>query len=262
VSEKESAQSLEERWSRIMESRNVEELTEFLSAHSNLPGPRANLTLAYKAAELILRDWDGHETLLRKILDRWANSANEYLLVCRNMTLGYVLSAHDDEAYEGALHRQNFHPMWRAREAVTLGLQKTLSVRPDYTLGLLEKWNRSGETLILRNTLMVLADPPNLKYNERTRESLRTYIFRAMDTVKHASPEARGDDYKLLKKSLGFVPSVAAVYDKRIVEDLESWAQAGLKEWNGIIRSNLGKSRFMKAYPAATDRIRAALDPP
>lgn len=255
MSEKASAQILEEKWPSL-EPLSIEDFTEFISKHSNLPGPRANLTLAYKSAELILRDWRVNETQLRKLLDLWAHSLDEYLLLCRNIALGYILSAHNDEVYEEVLYRQNFHPMWRAREAVTLGLQKTLSSRPDYTLNLLKKWNKSGNTLILRNTLMVLADPPNLKNNEQARDSLRAYIADAMEIVKNSSSEAkRCDDYRLLKKSMGFVPSVAAVYDKRIIEDLERWIKADNKEWETIIRSNLNKSRFRKAYPLEAERI-------
>ena len=167
VSEKASAEQLEERWPTLIESRALEELTGFMSSHSNLPGPRANLTLAFEAAEQILGGWRRHEAPLRKLLDMWAHSMDEYLLLCRNIALGYVLSMYDDEVYEEVLYRQNFHPMWRAREAVTLGLQKTLRSRPEYTLGLLEKWNESGDALILRNTIMVLADPPSLRDSYR-----------------------------------------------------------------------------------------------
>ena len=260
VSEKASAGQLEEKWPSLIESRSVEELTGFLSTNSNLPGPRANLTLAFKAAELILRDWQKHEALLRKLLNMWAHSMDEYLLLCRNVALGYILSGYDDQVYEEVLYRQNFHPTWRAREAVTLGLQKTLSSRPGYTLRLLAKWNRSGDALILRNTLMVLADPPTLRNSEQARDSLRAYVVEAMELVKHSSPEAkRSDDYKLLKKSLGFVPSVAAVHDKRIIDDMENWVQADVKEWKTILRSNLGKSRLEKAYPVESERIKAVL---
>ncbi|OGD56754.1 hypothetical protein A3K78_06565 [Candidatus Bathyarchaeota archaeon RBG_13_52_12] len=263
MSEKRSAQELETRWPSIMGPKGTGELTGFLSANSNLPGPRSNLTLAFKVAELVQGSWREHEEWLRGRLDDWAHSVDEYLLLCRNITLGYILSAYDDEAYEEVLFMQNFHPMWRAREAVTLGLQKTLSSRTGYTLKLLERWNESGDALILRNTLMVLADPPSLRDSQQARDSLRAYIIQAMELVKHISPEAkRGDGYKLLKKSLGFVPSVAAVHDGRIVKDMENWARADVKEWKTVVRSNLGKSRLRDAYPLETERIKAALGRP
>ena len=263
MSEKRSATELEDRWPSILGAMDAGELTGFLSANSNLPGPRSNLTLAFKVAELVQGSWREHEGWLRGCLDDWAHSMDEYLLLCRNITLGFILSAYDDEVYEEVLYRQNFHPMWRAREAVTLGLQKALSGRTGYTLKLLEKWNESGDALILRNTLMVLADPPSLKESQQVRDSLRAYIIKAMALVKHISPEAkRGDDYKLLKKSLGFVPSVAAVYDERIIKDMADWARADIKEWKTVVRSNLGKSRLRDAYPLETERIKAALGRP
>ena len=260
MSEKASAHQFEERWTSLINSQSIEELTAFLSAHSNLPGPRANLGLAFKAAELILRDWQIHEGLLRELLDFWAHSMEEYLIVCRNISLGYILSEYDDNVYEEVLFGQNFSPMWRAREAVTLGLQRTLRGRPEFALNLLENWNESGDSIILRNTLMVLADPPNLADKDQVRNSLRTYIFEAMDIVKRSpQEEKRGDNYKLLKKSLGFVLSVAAVHDNRVVKDMENWAMADVKEWKDLVRSNIGKSRFRKAYPVEYERIKLAL---
>jgi hypothetical protein len=61
---------------------------------------------------------------------------DEYLLLCRNIVISYILSEQDCQLFTEILYKQNFNPMWRPREAVTLGLQRTLVKRPDFVLNL------------------------------------------------------------------------------------------------------------------------------
>jgi len=77
-----------------------------------------------------------------------------------------------------------------------------------------------------------------------------------MNQIKNANAEDhREDDYKILKKSLGFIISVAAVEDKQLLDDISNWIKSNNKYWNSIIKSNLKKNRLKKKYPEKSDQL-------
>jgi hypothetical protein len=252
MSEKYSSRLLKKDWENLYR-KNCNDLTHFLKTHSNLPGPRANLTLAFTIGELFLNDWETHQKRLMNCIYEWGNSGEEYLLLCRNIVIGYLLSEYDNDLFTKMLYEDNFNSRWRPREAVTLGLQKTLQKRPKFTLKLLEKWNTTSEPIVLRNTLMILAEPKILQQYPELRGILRKYIHQAMNLVREA--DDKKEDIKLLQKSLGFIPSVAAIYDEKIVSDLIEWADADFKTWKNIVKSNVKKKRFLKLYPEILKKI-------
>ena len=258
MKEKGSARQITEKWSQITENGDTNQLTEYLKEHSNLPGPRTNLTLAFKTSELLTKSWTQNRKFVQQCFNEWTSTEDEYLLLTRNMTLGYILSKHDEPAFIKVLYRENFNPMWRRREAVTLGLQKTLVERPGFTLQLLRDWADERNWLLRRNVLMVLAHPQALKVNSDVREELRRVIHEAMDAVRDAEPEERrSDGFKLLKKSLGFILSVAAGYDDRVIDDMQRWASTGNRYLKSIVKQNLKKKRLQRSHP---DEVKALLE--
>jgi hypothetical protein len=257
MSEKTSAQYLQQNWSRFI-SDEPDTLTNFLHDNSNLPGPRANLTLGFKLALLVSNSWEKKRGYLKKCLERWKNSNDEYLLFCFYTSLGYILAEYpqEDKWALTLLHEGNYSKYWRARESVTFGLSKMLEKRPEFTIGLLKAWNIKKETIILRNTLMALASPKLLALSKDIRNELRDYIRLAMNQIKEASQQdKKKEDYKLLKKSLGFIISVAAVEDQRLLDDMDSWIESGFKVWRTIIKQNLKKKRLMKKHPSESKKL-------
>ncbi len=252
MKEKNSAIELQKQWSKLL--HDCKSLTSYLREHSNLPSPRANLTLAFTLGELFLNSWKENKAVLTHCLDKWAQSMDEYLLLCRNIVISYIISEQDCNLFTEILYKQNFNPMWRPREAVTLGLQRTLIKRPDFVLKLLDKWNTAGEPIVLRNTLMILAEPKTLQRKPELRGILREYIHQAMNLVVEEVENKKGD-MELLQKSLRFVPSVAAMYDEKIVSDLTEWADADCKILKSIVKSNMKKKRFIKLYPEISKKF-------
>jgi hypothetical protein len=259
VNEKATAKDLKEAWEGVLKRRDEEKLTGFLVENSNLPGPRANLMLAMELGKLVSNSWDGHSEFLKKCINAWTK--DEYLRTCRNITLGYIMAEHpeEDEWIARILYEDNFSEGWRPREAVTIGLCRALERRPDDTLALLEKWNKKGDLTVLRNTLVALADPHNLKENEKIRDSLRLYTILAMDAIKNEK-ETKSKGYDILKKSLGFTVSVAAVEDPKMMQLLDTWVDSDTRPWKNILRSNLKKSRLIKKYPEWTMSLQGRLN--
>lgn len=246
MKELDTAKELRHLWSQF--TRDCIGLTNYLFKNSNLPGPRANLTLAFTLGELYLESWHQNKPILGSCLDNWSQSKDEYLLLCRNIVLGYILSDYNCDMFVEILYKENFNPMWRPREAVTLGLQRTLSKRPDYVLKLLDEWNTSCEPIVLRNTLMILAEPKILQQKPELRDFLRDYIHVGMNLFKE-KVVAKKEDMRLLRKSLYFIPSVAVMFDERILSDLFEWAGSDCKSWKSIVKSNVKKKRFIKLFP-------------
>ena len=254
VNEKKSANKLQETWQTYLDNNNIASLTKYLSENSNLPGPRANLTLAYKLAQLASESWPTYTDYLKRCITEWSKD-DEYLRTCRNITLGYILASHSSEEHwiTPLLYEDNYNSMWRPREAVTLGLEETLRKRPTYTLNLLEGWN-NGDLIVLRNTLMILASPPILSENVSVRESLRQYTVEAMNRIKQDT-DSKPKGHDILKKSLGFIISVAVVADPEILILIEKWVKSGEKTWRSILISNLKKKRLTRHYPEETSEL-------
>jgi hypothetical protein len=101
---------------------------------------------------------------------------------------------------------------------------------------------------------MILAELKILQCKPELRDILREYLHKAMNLVVE-EVEGKKGDIKLLKKSLGFVPSVAAMYDEKIVSDMIEWADVEVKTWKSIIKSNMKKKRFIKLYPEISKKL-------
>ncbi len=259
--ERESADRLESRWESYLKNHGVEGIRRFLSDNSNLPGPRANITLARTLSELMSRDWETDNSFMKDCLDDWSQGNDEYLRFCRNFVLGYIMAEYPEEWPWATrlLYEDNFNNLWRPREAVTLGVAEALRRRTTLTLSLLDDWNRNEDLVVLRNTLMILADPEVLPKSRETRDALRGYTVKAMKIVKdHSTPMPNG--LSLLKKTLRFTISVGAVHDPSMMEKLEEWVDSGAREWRSILKSNLKKNRLTKRHPEKTRELLSRLE--
>jgi hypothetical protein len=92
TSERSSAKELPRLWSRFLGDGSVEWLTGFLLDHSNLPSPRANLTLVWKTSSLVAESWSAHRDQLKTCLEGWRESGDEYLLLTLHTALGYIIA--------------------------------------------------------------------------------------------------------------------------------------------------------------------------
>jgi hypothetical protein len=85
----------------------------YLVAHSGLPGPRANLTLAQDAA-------DSASVATAR---RWLASSHEYLALCGAIAIGRHIASGRTELWPQLKTAAN-DARWRVREGVAMGLQR------------------------------------------------------------------------------------------------------------------------------------------
>jgi len=259
MGEKATAEELRSSWKRLIAAHDAEPVTKFLSLHSGLPGPRGNITLAAEASKLIAEKWEAEKPFLRSLVTGWASSGDEYLMFVAHMALGYVLRVSPEEADWAVpiLHEGNFSKPWRAREGVTFALEALLDGRCGFTLDLIDSWCADRQPILVRNAIVALAHPAQLRESVEQLDALKKYNGVGMGLVAEAVDAT--PDLAMLGRSLGFTLSVAAEADEGYLDQLEAWVRSGVKPWRSIIRENLGKARISKKYPGRVASLRALL---
>jgi len=258
LGEKESAEELRGSWDRLITDLQVEPVTRFMQKHSGLPGTRGNITLAAEASRLIAKSWDAEGLFLLGLIEKWDSSGDEYLMFAAHMAIGYILVVRPSEESWAVpiLYKGNFSRLWRAREGVTFALEALLEKRRDYALALIDAWCADRNPIVIRNAVVALAHPSQLRASSEQLNALKKYNNIGMELV---AASAKTPDVEMLAKSLGFTLSVTAEADESYLDMFEEWISSCVKPWRSIVKENLGKSRIAKKYPARIAALRLLL---
>ncbi len=247
------------------------EMEDYLLKNSNLPGPRSNLTLAYKFAACFEKKQFGQE--LTDLLFGWAgipiekapvNDRREYLPFCAVLALGaHYLYA--DKKNKSRIMNQFKSAMndgrWRIRESAAMGLQYIAEkdftpIREYFT-----RWYPDSNYLEKRAFLATLAHPPILKEKEIVRFSLRMSEDIIKELLQDSKERQRSEDFTVLSKGLRYCLSV---FVTELPDDgfalLKRYSHSENKHMIKIIKSNLGKSRLTKKYPQRVNEILAGMN--
>ncbi len=244
------------------------EIEESLCANSNLPGPRGNLTLAFKFADhfegsSVSKDvWD--------LLNSWAditadeastNNPREYLPFCGILALGAHYTYADEARKRLILDRIKgamSDTRWRTREGAAMALQRI--AENDFTtiktyFAMLYDSSNNYEK---RTLIATLAHPPILKDKEVALFSLKISEDILNDILSSDKTSRRSEDFTVLSRGLQYALSVFVAHLP--VEGfvfLKKWAQSPDPDIKKIIKANLGKSRLTKRYG---DQVNEVLD--
>jgi hypothetical protein len=214
----------------------------FLKEESRLPGPRANLELAFAVA------WEGtHERLLRYAsLDATIapeNTPEGFLAVCGVIGLG-VLAVRGEGEYFELLRRKACDPRWRIREATALGLQIHGRTSMDQLLVEMEDWSK-GSFLEQRAVVATLCEPGLLVSHEH---ALRTFeILDGITASIQQKEDRKIEEFKILRKGLayGWSVAVAAQPDPGRAR-MEHWIGSPDPDIRWIMKQNLKKNRLKR----------------
>jgi hypothetical protein len=162
----------------------------YLSANSNLPGPRANLELAQAVADVATA----------VVLRRYAGSDDEYLAACGAIGLGRLLVEGDHRA-EADLHRLARSDRWRVREGVAIALQRLGDEERDQMLALALKWAKDPSPLVRRAAVAGVCEPRLLD-----SPAVVSSVVTILDEVTRglaATPkeQRRHDDIRVLRQA-------------------------------------------------------------
>jgi hypothetical protein len=215
---------------------------DFLKKESRLPGPRANLELAYAVA------WEG--TLERLLgyasLDEAQapeNTPECFLAICGVLGIG-VLAARGEGEYFDLLRAKSTDPRWRIREATALGLQIFGRKSMDRLLVEMKAWSH-GTFLEKRAVVATLCEPDLLLHHAHALK-----VFDILDRITASiikSEDRKNEGFKVLRKGLAYGWSVAAAAqpDPGKVR-MEHWIGSPDRDMRWIMKQNLKKKRLMR----------------
>lgn len=181
-----------------------DEVRGYLTAHSDLPGPRGNLELIAAAADV----------LPRRLALELAHEVDEYLRCCGVATLGrLVLDDPTDTGPLGLLTARAADPLWRVREAVAMAAQRIGDDDPARLRQLVATWVDDPDPLVVRAGVASICEPRLL----RDPVTARAAVVACERATAHlrAVPAAdrRDGSVRVLRQGLGYCWSVAVAAD-------------------------------------------------
>jgi len=237
-------------------SPHDQELPRYLGEHSNLPGPRGNLELAFAFGDYIAGKYSSDGSACRQLcrqlisIDSDAapvNSPKEFLPFCGIIAAGKIggIDKSEFSLSLDTIRRMAVDDRWRIREAVAMALQELLGANPEAVIQEFYEWLNRDNPLEMRAIVAGLADPPLLKNAQLARQALefhkiilnRIVLFSNRKTV----------NYKILEKGLGYTLSVviAAIPDEVFANLAELGRRSDLSIQK-IIKENMKKNRLKR----------------
>ena len=244
-----------ERYRQTLRALSTDDWDSLLLQESGLPGRRANLKLAHAAVD------EGNEAVFRRLLS-WdadrapTNSPHEFLALCGTIGLGKLLAEGQLQVLED-LRLCASDPRWRVREGVAMALQRFGKVDMPALLQAMERWSE-GSPLEKRAAAAGLCEPGLLcerKHAERVLGIL-DHITQSVCYVE----ERKSDDFRVLRKALGYCWSVAVVaLPERGRAMMEQWFASDDKDVVWIMRENLRKKRLTRMDAEWVERWKVQL---
>jgi hypothetical protein len=220
----------------------LEDWEPYLLAESGLPGPRANLELVQVVADM------GDQGLFERFLGYGAeaaptNTPHEFLAVCGIVGMGRLLAEGQVDLLERIREQAN-DPRWRMREGVAMALQRWGDKDMDGLIEAMARWS-SGSLLEKRAAAAGLCEPRLLGEEKHARKTLE--ILDAITASISEVADRRSDEFKALRKGLGYCWSVAVVALPEVGKPLmEKWLTSTDKDVMWIMKQNLGKARLAR----------------
>jgi hypothetical protein len=253
----------------FLETGDVDPLLGYIVSHSNLPGRRGNLELAFAFGDLV------HDCAERGPQPLWAlcvqmaktsaaeapvNAPQELIPFCGALGLGAIGAVSPPLFHPAlaALRRLANDPRWRMREAVCFGLQRLLALQTEVSLNTLEAWVAPGEWLEMRAAAAAVAEPALLEDRETALAALQLHK-RIVPHVLRAE-DRRAEPFRVLRKGLGYTLSVVV----RALPEEGFGLMAELIESDDpdilwIVKQNLSKKRLSRVFPADVALLKGRL---
>jgi hypothetical protein len=234
------------------ELRKRRDWDAYLTAHSGLPGPRANLELLGVAGD----------EATEEMLWRWSRSDDEYLVTVGTAGLGRI--ALTDRTVLPYLELMAADTRWRVREGVAMALQRVGRQDMRRLVREMRRWS-DKRPYVQRAAAAGLCEPALLK-DAKVAEEVLGILDRITATVAKTPPNpprrAGREEVRVLRLALGYCWSVAAAAAPGPAQPiLERWLRSADPDVLWIMKSNFAKSR-MSALGAdwlATQRKRHSL---
>lgn len=246
--------------------RSRGKLESFLTTHSGLPGPRADLELAAAFADMF--EEGALEPAEEAMLTEWlamsldeapVNTKREFLPFCAAQARGILYLGETktgrDEIFE-ALRAASRSPRWRTREGACFAFQRIGERDFAELRRMFEWWIERANMLDERAILVSLAHPPMLGGEDEVEFCLQVADRVLAELEKLPASGRATEEYRVLKKGLEFTLSVfVAAAPEPGFRFLSRWASSENVETKKIIAGNIRKSRLAKKHPERCEEI-------
>ena len=222
--------------------KSLDHWDAFLRKESGLPGPRGNLELAEAVADV------GNQARFEHLLSldnakATTNSPEGYLVFCGVVGMGKLI-AEGKAKYWDKLRSYASDSRWRIREAVAIALQRVGDTDIDKLLSKMEIW-KDGNWLEKRAVAAALAEPRLLNKPDVVIQVLQ--IFDKITTDIASAADAKSEEFKILRQSMGYCWSVAvATLPEAGKPAMEKWLTSQNPDVRWIMKENLKKNRLVK----------------
>lgn len=217
-----------------LEERHRSSWPAYLSEHSALPGPRANLELIAAVAEA------GDDALFDELIE----TDDEYLVCCGVVGLGALLPT--DASIETRLRGHASDERWRVREATAMALQRLADIDLPRLSAIVRDWVEDPDPLVQRAAAAGICEP-RLLGTPLAAASAVHVCQRATELLALRPPGTRRDpDVRALRKGLGFCWSVAVAADPEPGLVVFQALDVSDPDVAWIVRSNLTKKRLAR----------------
>lgn len=173
------------------------EWSAYLTFHSGLPGPRANLTLLDAAGDVM-----AYELALEL-----ARSDDEYLACCGVVALGRLsLEGHD---VLGLITARCSDERWRVREGCAIAVQRIGDADPALARGIVQSWVASDDPLVVRAAIAAICEPRLLVSTEMRTCALAACSEATGHLLSTPADGRKAPSVRTLRQALAYCWSVA-----------------------------------------------------
>lgn len=225
-------------------ARTPDDVPGYLTSHSGLPGPRANLSLADAFAA------SAPAGLIRTL----AESADEYLAFCGTEGLGRLaLSPADRADALAGLRRAAADDRWRVREGAARALQLMADTDPALMHSVVDDWSAAPDAWLARAAVAAICEPDLLESDEAQAVALRVCdratALLLSDAPLEADPVRAREAHRVLRQALGYGWSVA----------IAASPEAGLAAFRGLTANDHPDARWIVRSNHTKARLRSVL---
>ena len=216
-------------------------LRTYLTPHSGLPGPRADLELMAAAADV----------LPRALALALADEEDEYLRCCGVVTLGrLLLDDPTDPGLAALLTARAADASWRVREAAAMAAQRIGDSAPDRLVDLVRTWTDDADPLVVRAGVAAICEPRLLGSPAMAHAAL-TACRRATEHLRQVDARRRRDpDVRVLRQGLAYCWSVAVAADPAAGLPLFAALPLDDADVAWVVAQNRRKQRLARLLPA------------
>jgi hypothetical protein len=251
-----------------LKTGNAENLVQYLTSNSNLPGPRGNLELADVFADVV-RDYAGGEPeklwslclqlAQFSLVEAPVNNPKEFLVFCGARGIGALGAS--PQFFEKAMSRLKelaSDSRWRTREGVAMAIQGMIERQPQKTLQQIAGWIESDSWLAMRAVAAGVAEPALLKDDQTAKSAFE--LHKQIFAKVAAARERKSSEFKALRQGLGYSLSVVVcAVPKDGFGYMRQLAGQSDVDIVWILKENLKKNRLIKNFSEEVESMKKLL---